>query len=148
MTNSFNYIMQNGISLYKNYKYTGKKGRCNKTNAPKFMIANYMNIDSNENALTQAIALKGPISVGIDASLSSFQFYNGGVYSDSACSSFNLDHAVLAVGYSTDFSGATPKDYYLVKNSWGPNWGEEGYIRMSRNNKNNCGIATLASFPI
>ncbi len=71
MTNSFNYIMQNGISLYKNYKYTGKKGKCNKTNAPKFMISNYMNIDSNENALTQAIALKGPISVGIEKAIPS-----------------------------------------------------------------------------
>jgi hypothetical protein len=99
---------------------------------------------ADEASLTAAIATIGPISVGIDASQSSFQMYSSGVYYEPACSSTNLNHAVLAVGYGT-LNGI---NYFLVKNSWGTDWGQSGYIYMTRDGSNNCGIATYANYPI
>ncbi|XP_039287949.1 crustapain-like, partial [Nilaparvata lugens] len=68
-----------------------------------------------------------------------------GVYYEPECNPWSLNHAVLAVGYGTTKDG---QDYWLVKNSWGNQWGEEGYIKMARNRDNNCGIASWASYPV
>jgi len=96
----------------------------------------------NETALQDAV-YKGPVTVAVDASHPSFEFYEGGVYYEAACSQNALDHEMLVVGWGTD-SG---KDYWLVKNSWGEDWGLKGYIMMARNRSNNCGIATAALAP-
>jgi cathepsin L len=96
--------------------------------------------------LTKAIALVGPISVTIDASLPSFKSYSSGVYFMDSCGAAGFNHGVTVVGYGTDEE--TGLDYYLVKNSWGSSWGENGYIRMARNKNNNCLIAAAASYPI
>lgn len=68
-----------------------------------------------------------------------------GVYKESKCSSSRLDHAALAVGYSRS---TLKGEYWIVKNSWGVDWGEKGYIRIAKNHDNMCGIATVASYPI
>jgi len=84
---------------------------------------------------------------GIDASHLSFQLYKEGVYFEEDCSSIslNLDRGLLVVGYGSNDDG---EEYYLVKNSLGTEWGMEGYIQMSRNKDNHCGIATHASYPV
>jgi cathepsin L len=147
MDNAFQYIIANkGIDTEKSYPYTAQDGDCSfSASNVGSTISSFKDVTSGDEAsLTDAIANIGPISIGIDASQSSFQFYSGGVYYESACSSSQLDHGVLAVGYGTQ-SGS---DFYTVKNSWGADWGSNGYILMSRNKDNNCGIATAASYPI
>ncbi|RXG60035.1 Cathepsin O, partial [Armadillidium vulgare] len=96
-----------------------------------------------ERELLAATATVGPISVCIDASSRSFHHYSQGVYYNPDCSSWDLDHAVLVTGYGT-YNG---EEYWMVKNSWGTEWGDNGYIMMARNRSNNCGIATNLAFP-
>ena len=67
-----------------------------------------------------------------------------GIYDEPACVSTKLVHAVIALGYGCE-NGV---DYWIVKNSWGTEWGEAGYIRMVRSKSNQCGVATAAVIPV
>lgn len=147
MDNAFRYIKANkGIDTESSYPYTARNGRChfNPANVGA-TVTGFVDIRrGDESALQTAVATVGPISVAIDAGHQSFQLYRHGVYNEPRCSSTQLDHGVLAVGYGTDQG----KAYWLVKNSWGTSWGMDGYIHMSRNKNNQCGIATSASYPL
>jgi len=143
---AFEYVKIKGIETEDCYPYTATDQTCmyNKS-CVVTKITGYTNIDpGNEDDLTNAIATAGPVSVAIDAGHSSFQLYKHGVYDEPDCSPTQLDHGVLAVGYGN----REGKDYYIVKNSWGESWGDNGYIMMSRNKQNQCGIATNASYPL
>ena len=146
MDNAFRYIEANdGIDTEASYPYQAHDEFCRFKRADVgATCSGYVDIPRrDERALTQAVQTIGPISVAIDASKKTFHYYKRGVYYDPLCSSTKLDHGVLAVGYGTEEG----QDYYIVKNSWGPSWGMEGYVLMSRNKENNCGIATQASYP-
>lgn len=149
MDNAFRYVEKKGIDTEDAYPYesgTSKHaGSCRwSIKEVGARIGGYSDIaHGNEASLKNACATQGPISVAIDASHASFQQYRSGVYHEPHCSSRSLDHGVLVVGYGTE----NGEDYWLVKNSWGTSWGEEGYIKMARNADNACGIASQASFP-
>ncbi|CAO1340688.1 unnamed protein product [Diamesa tonsa] len=146
MNNAFDYIKRNGgIDTEQSYPYRGVEGRCafNKKNVGA-ICRGFSNIPrGNEESLKNAVATKGPIAVAINVG-HSFQSYHSGVYYERACNPNQLNHAVLVVGYGSEGG----KDYWLVKNSWGGGWGQDGYIKMARNKGNNCGIASAASFPL
>ena len=144
-TDAFAYVIANGIESEQSYPYVPLDEKCAYN---KFKVAaqfrNYTTVTGGEIGLQKAVATVGPISVAIDASSSLFQLYKDGVFFDPSCSQTELDHAVLVVGYGTTTNGT---DYWLVKNSWGATWGDNGYIKMARNHNNNCGIATQPSYP-
>jgi cathepsin L len=153
MDNAFQYVHDSkGLDNEKTYPYTGKQGKSCKfrRNSVATTCNGFVDIpEGNETALQEAIALQGPISVAIDASQESFQFYVSGIYSDPQCSANNIDHAVLAVGYGVvndPIKGN--QEYYIIKNSWSTAWGDQGYINIARNQNNMCGISSSASYPI
>lgn len=142
---AFKYIERNGINTESSYPYTGQNGVCKYNPKNNGATANgYITIGKNEDQLAEAVANIGPISVIIDSDHQSIQLYESGIYYEPRCDSNSLDHAVLVVGYDTDKNG---KDYWIVKNSWGENWGIKGYIHMARGRGNNCGIASRALYP-
>jgi len=142
---AYKHIQAHGIPLERDYgRYLGINGVCKPNFTEKYFIKDWVNIPSGDlEALKVALFEEGPISVGIDASHPSFAFYNQGVYYEPQCGSseFDLDHAVLAVGYG-QLHG---EKYWLVKNSWSTYWGNDGYVLMSQRD-NNCGVATAATY--
>lgn len=145
---AFQYIKENhGIDTESSYPYQAHDGKCHyKTKYVGATDSGYVDLPGgDEEALKEAVATVGPVSVAIDASHESFQFYSQGVYDEASCSSEALDHGVLVVGYGVTVDD---QEYWIVKNSWGTKWGDDGYIKMSRNKDNQCGIATQPSYPL
>jgi hypothetical protein len=138
---AFDFIKTNGLCTEESYQYTGVEGACKECELVA-KIAGYTDVNpGNETGLMAQLEF-GPVSVAIEADQQAFQLYSSGVF-DGDCGT-NLDHAVLLVGYGTDETSGL--DYWVVKNSWGWTWGENGYIRLVRG-KNMCGIALSASRP-
>lgn len=149
MDQAFQYIIDNkGITTEADYPYTAADGTCQAKGKPvAATLSGFKDVPTgSETALLTAIAQQ-PVSVAVEADQNVFQFYSGGVMT--ATCGTNLDHGVLAVGYGTD---PTQGDFYKVKNSWGADWGEKGYIRLGRGAKFNpsgqCGIQSMPSYPV
>ncbi|KAL3741705.1 hypothetical protein ACJRO7_017213 [Eucalyptus globulus] len=148
MDSAFQFIKsKGGLTSEANYPYQGNDGTCRTAKAANIVasITGYQDVPANnEKALLQAVANQ-PVSVAIEGSGFSFQFYSGGVFTGSCGTS--LDHAVTAVGYGTTSGGAK---YWLLKNSWGTGWGESGYMRIRRDVTSKgglCGLAMEPSYP-
>ncbi|KAK3166271.1 hypothetical protein QOZ80_1AG0043660 [Eleusine coracana subsp. coracana] len=149
MENAFEFVKRHGgVTTEAAYPYRAANGTCDNARsrrAPLVVIDGHQMVPAgSEAALAKAVANQ-PVSVAIDAGGQAFQFYSDGVFTGD-CGT-DLDHGVAAVGYGVADDG-TP--YWIVKNSWGPTWGESGYIRMQRGVGDGglCGIAMEASFPV
>lgn len=151
MDSAFAYLQDHNSYTEDSYPYVHAAGVCIHnssfvTGIPKGSVIGSFDVPADdEKALMEAIAQQ-PVSVAIEADLHAFQLYGGGVIKKE-CGT-KLDHGVLLVGYGTD-NGV---DYWKVKNSWGPTWGEGGYVRIERGktdggNAGECGIRSMASYP-
>ncbi|CAH1173502.1 unnamed protein product [Phaedon cochleariae] len=142
--NALKYAADYGMMLENSYPYMAKDQSC-QYNESQVAVksSSYKSVKSgDENELKKAVALVGPISVCIDAT-HNFQLYKSGIFDDETCREKGINHAVLVVGYGS----LNGKDYWIVKNSWGAGWGQDGYILMSRN-KDQCAIAYYAVYPV
>ncbi|PIN25365.1 Cysteine proteinase Cathepsin L [Handroanthus impetiginosus] len=147
MDYAFQFIISNrGMDTEDDYPYKGIDGKCDPTrkNAKVVSIDGYEEVPQDERALQKAVAHQ-PVSIAIEASGRALQLYSSGVFTGE-CGT-ELDHGVVVVGYGAE-NGV---DYWVVRNSWGTKWGENGYFRMERNVRNpagKCGIVMEASYPI
>ncbi|KAL5768511.1 hypothetical protein ACOSP7_015057 [Xanthoceras sorbifolium] len=144
---AFEYIKYNGgLDTEEAYPYTGKDGKCKfSTENIGVQVLESVNITLGaEDELKHAVAVVRPVSVAFQV-VKEFRLYKTGVYTSTTCGSTPMDvnHAVVAVGYGVE--NGVP--YWLIKNSWGADWGDNGYFKMEMG-KNMCGVATCASYPV
>ncbi|EIE25566.1 cysteine proteinase [Coccomyxa subellipsoidea C-169] len=134
------------------YPYEGVTNFCKKTITDKVTFKKFSQVWVNatdelsqEEAVMEAIYTKGPMTVSVNAEGEDWRFYKSGVYNNTRCSPKlkALDHAVVVSGYGETEGG---EKYWIVKNTWSANWGEKGYIRISRDPAYDCGIATQAIY--
>lgn len=135
------YIQSGQFNSEQDYPYKAVGGTCSYDSSKAIgKVTSYHSVFfHSESDLLSKLVNYGPVSVAIDASQTSFNSYSGGIYQDSSCSSWFLDHAVACVGYGSE----NGTNYWIVRNSWGTSWGEDGYFRLLRG-ENMCGIASSA----
>jgi len=129
-------VSEGGQELWSSYPYTARNGRCQFDKSKVVAhITGYSNVyPNNENSMASWLAQYGPISICVDAS--PWNDYNGGVMTAQQCGN-NIDHCVLAVGYNTDSN----PPYWIVRNSWGTDWGvQQGFIYLEFGT-NTCDLA-------
>ena len=147
MDNAFRYVIQNGgIDTESDYPYYAKSGSCNAKKAAKHSVklTGFSDVPQNSESALESAVVHQPVSVAIEADQSDFQFYKSGVF-NGTCGT-QLDHGVLVVGYGDD--NGSP--YWIVKNSWGEAWGNNGYIWLAKDiasPQGQCGVAMQPSYP-
>ena len=150
MDSAFEYAIDTGMCADEAYPYTSgvtkEASSCHSCSSVA-TFSSCADVPANNQVDLKAAVAFGPVSIAIEADTSVFQSYSSGVITSSKCGT-NLDHGVLIVGYGEE-SGIK---YWLVKNSWGTSWGDQGYVKIERSDSTNdagiCGIAMQPSFPL
>jgi len=142
-SNAFKDMIENqmGLELESQYPYLAADGQCHAAKAKEVaFISGWQQISTNEDQIAAALVKYGPLAIGINAG--PMQFYHGGISSPwrLLCNPRALDHGVALVGFGKTFF----KKYWIIRNSWGKSWGENGYYRIVRG-RGACGLNTMVS---
>jgi cathepsin L len=147
MTNAYKYLLKNEIVSRDDYPYSAVQGSCKAANYDGILsVTNYKSLASGDVDAHIAALQNQPLSIAIASSSSVFMQYKSGIISSSACGT-SLNHAVNLVGYGSE----NGRDFWIVRNSWGTNWGEKGYFRVARSDQDGpgvCGLLKMSSYPI
>lgn len=144
MASAYNAVKKaGGVDTTATYPYTAVGSSCKfNINNVGATVSGYVELAEGDEAALQAAVAQRPVAVAIMVT-STFYSYKSGVYSNTNCGT-SVNHGVIVVGYGTE-NGV---DYWLVRNSWGPNWGDKGHIKMVRNKNSNCQIACCGIYPL
>jgi C1A family cysteine protease len=136
------WVADNGLCSETDYPYETKDDTCKKCNTVA-KVSKCFQINSGDQVGLKHAVHKQPVMIAIEADRKVFQFYKSGILNSADCGT-NLDHAVVIVGYGTE----NGQDYWLVRNSWGITWGDNGYIKLARTDSTSdigvCGVAADA----
>ncbi len=139
MENALKYVQAHGLTLNANYKYTARDGKCREPQVKSAISVKgqHFAADQDEEKIKKMLAETGPLSIAINAE--PLQFYDGGILNadSSECDPQSLNHGVAIVGYGSENGQA----YWIIRNSWGSGWGENGYARFALG-KGVCGVNT------
>ena len=133
MSTAFDYLEKNYAMAADAYPYTAdfhaQRGTCkyDASKATTAMVSDYSFADSGDVDMMKMALTHQPIAAVLNASSQNFQLYASGILDDEQCSTSEMNHAVTLVGYGDE--RGTP--YWIVKNTWGTDWGEAGYIRVA-----------------
>ncbi|KAK9884780.1 hypothetical protein WA026_009008 [Henosepilachna vigintioctopunctata] len=140
------YVQAHGLEREEDYPYEeDDTGGC-RADPSKIVtkISGYVTIPADdEDATRQALVVNGPLSVAIIAQ-NDFRLYAEGIFTDECDNEDSTNHGVLLVGYGSE----NGKDYYLIKNSWSSQWGENGYVKWAREPKNMCRVFSEPRYPL
>jgi len=147
MDYAFEYVIKNGLVLESTYPYTATTNQCQSSlvTPAAATIQGFTNVAVNNPVALMTSVASQPISVAVQANQYVWQYYKQGIITKN-CGT-ELDHGVLIVGYNnTQTNGSIP--YWIVKNSWGTDWGMEGYLYIEIKAKEGvCGINMSPSYP-
>ncbi|XP_002971529.2 cysteine proteinase 7 [Selaginella moellendorffii] len=146
--NSFPYL-EEGAGLHKeaDYPFTGSSGSCKKKDGLVVTIDGFDNLwgSSSDAEMVERVA-KQPVTALVDGDADAFKKYKSGIFKG-PCSEDKPRLAVLIVGYGSEKG----EDYWIIKNSWGTSWGENGYMRIQRGNHGlpygRCAINSFVYYP-
>ena len=139
-----------GLARSADYSYySGDWQECRDAPPPHARVTSWRyTTRGSEVELEHVLATVGPVAARLDADHTAFQLYSGGVYDQRECSTYQLTLSVQIVGYGTEELYGRQIPYWLVRNAWGPSWGELGYIKVRKDAANMCGIATDVTYPL
>ena len=144
--NAFTYWETHNAIARDAYPYTAKNGDCKYDSLTNtgIEVATYTDVTPESDSQMKAALAQQPISVAIEADKAVFQLYKTGVFDSASCGT-DLDHAVALVGFGSEGG----QDYYILRNSWGTTWGDQGYMKIADQGTGAgiCGVQSAPTFP-